>query len=60
MFTVQQIMEYFVSSDVIETMGNWWPRVLAVMSCVIPALYLGFTFVTVGIILGIIWKLVTR
>lgn len=53
-------MNFFVSQNVIDSMGNWWPRVLAVMSCVIPALYIVFTFTTVCIILACIWKLVCR
>ena len=60
MFTVEDIMTLFVSQNIIDSMGNWWPRVLAVMSCVIPAMYIAFTFVTVCIILACIWKLVCR
>lgn len=60
MFTVEDILSLFVSQNVIESMGNWWPRVLAVMSCVIPAMYVCFTFVTVCIILACIWKLVCK
>lgn len=60
MFTVEDIMKFFVSDTIIDSMGNWWPRVLAVMSCVIPALYITFTFATVCIILACIWKLVCR
>ena len=53
-------MNMFLTETVIENMGNWYPRVLAVMSCVIPAMYILFTFTTVCIILGCIWKLVTK
>lgn len=60
MFTVEDIMNLFLSETVIENMGNWYPRVLAVMSCVIPAMYICFTFVTVCIILACVWKLVCR
>lgn len=60
MFTVQDVMDLFLTETVIENMGNWYPRVLAVMSCVIPTLYILFTFVTVAIILGCIWKLVCK
>ena len=60
MYTVEDLMSFFVSQNVIDSMGNWWPRVLAVMSCVIPALYIVFTFTTVCIILACIWKLVCR
>ena len=44
MFTVQEIMDMFLTETVIEAMGNWYPRVLAVMSCVIPFSYLLFGF----------------
>lgn len=60
MYTVEDLMNFFVSQNVIDSMGNWWPRVLAVMSCVIPTLYIVFTFTTVCIILACIWKLVCR
>ena len=60
MFTVEEIMNYFVSQNVIDSMGNWWPRVLAVMSCVIPAMYIAFTFVTVCVILACVWKVVVK
>lgn len=60
MYTVEELMNFFVSQNVIDGMGNWWPRVLAVMSCVIPALYIVFTFATVCIILACVWKLVCR
>lgn len=60
MFTVESIMNMFLTETVIESMGNWYPRVLAVMSCVIPCLYILFTFVTVGIILACIWKVVCK
>jgi hypothetical protein len=60
MFTVQDVMDLFLTETVIESMGNWYPRVLAVMSCVIPTLYILFTFVTVAIFLVCIWKLVTK
>ena len=60
MFTVEEIMNYFVSQNVIDSMGNWWPRVLAVMSCVSPAMYIAFTFVTVCVILACVWKVVVK
>lgn len=60
MFTVQDVMDLFLTDTVIENLGNWYPRVLAVMSCVIPTLYILFTFLTVSIILGCVWKLVCK
>lgn len=60
MYTVEDLMNFFVSQNVIDSMGNWYPRVLAVMSCVIPTLYILFTFATVCIILSCVWKLVCR
>ena len=33
---VEELLTLFISPDTIERMGNWYPRVLAVMSCVIP------------------------
>lgn len=60
MFTIENIMDMFLTEPVIESMGNWYPRVLAVMSCVIPTAYILFTFATVCIILGCVWKVVTK
>lgn len=60
MFTVENIMDMFLTETVIENMGNWYPRVLAVMSCVIPTAYILFTFVVVAIILACVWKVVCK
>lgn len=60
MFTVESIMDLFLTESVIESMGNWYPRVLAVMSCVIPAMYILFTFFTVAAILVMIWKVICK
>lgn len=46
------ILNYFIDESVIETLGNWYPRVIAVMSCVLPALFAG-TFC--ALILMIVW-----
>lgn len=59
MFTVQEIMDLFLTESVIESMGNWYPRVLAVMSCVIPFSYLLFGFALVLLLLYGIWRVVT-
>lgn len=36
----EYIMDIFMTDGLIDKLGNWYPRVLAVMSCVIP-----FTFI---------------
>lgn len=59
MFTVEDILNLFLTPSIIESMGNWYPRVIAVMSCVIPFTYLVFCMVLVFIILLGLWKLVT-
>lgn len=59
MFTVQEIMDLFLTESVIEAMGNWYPRVLAVMSCVIPFAYLLFGFALSLLLLYGIWRVVT-
>ena len=33
---VYDFMMLFIDERMIETLGNWYPRVMAVMSCVIP------------------------
>lgn len=60
MFTIENIMDMFLTESIVESMGNWYPRVLAVMSCVIPTAYILFTFITVGIILACVWKVITK
>lgn len=37
---IHGILEMFIDSTTIEILGNWYARVYAVMSCVIP-----FTFI---------------
>lgn len=59
MFTVQEIMDLFLTESVIESMGNWYPRVLAVMSCVIPFSYLCFGFLLALLLLIGVWRVVT-
>ena len=60
MFTVEQIMDLFLTENVIESMGGWYPRVLAVMSCVIPFTYILFTMFTVVLLLYGLWKVVIK
>ena len=54
---VEELLTLFISPDTVERMGNWYPRVLAVMSCVIPftilLAFLGFF----GLVLWSIYKL---
>lgn len=59
MFTVEELMNLFLTESIIEAMGNWYPRVLAVMSCVIPFSYLLFGFALVLLLLYGIWQVVT-
>lgn len=60
MYEVQEILEFFISSEMVETMGNWWPRVIAVMSCVIPTMYLLFAMVCVIMLLVSIYRIVGK
>lgn len=59
MFTVSEILDLFLTDEIIETMGNWYPRVCAVMSCVIPTMYLAFGFLLAGAFIFALWKVVT-
>ena len=45
MFTVSDILNIFLDDTIIANMGNWYPRVIAVMSCFIPAAYIIFAMV---------------
>lgn len=47
---IDHIMEIFLTADTIEHMGNWYPRVLAVMSCVIPTIFILGAFAFMGLI----------
>lgn len=57
MFTVEEIMNLFLSETIIETLGNWYPRVIAVMSCVIPFTYLLFAMFCVLFLLYSVYRL---
>lgn len=59
MYTVEEIMDLFLTETIIEIMGNWYPRVLAVMSCVIPISYLLFGFALALLLLYGVWRVVT-
>lgn len=60
MYEVQEILDFFISSEMVESMGNWWPRVIAVMSCVIPTMYLLFAMVCVILLLVSIYRIVGK
>lgn len=59
MFTIEEIMNLFLTESIIEALGNWYPRVLAVMSCVIPFSYLCFGFCLALLLLYGVWRVVT-
>ena len=60
MYKVQDILDFFISAEMVETMGNWWPRVVAVMSCVIPFMYTLFAMVCVLLLLVSVYRLVGK
>lgn len=60
MFTVESILDFFLTEPIIEIMGNWYPRVIAVMSCVIPTMYIAFTFVSVLYLLYAVWRILSK
>lgn len=49
---IEYIMNMFLTDEVIETLGNWYPRVMAVMSCVIPFAFILGVF---GLMALVIW-----
>lgn len=60
MYEVSEILSFFISADMVETMGNWWPRVIAVMSCVIPTMYIAFAMICVIMVLSCVWRLTAK
>lgn len=60
MFEVQDILDFFLSPELIDSMGNWYPRVVAVMSCVIPTMYIAFCMVCAVMLLACIWRLTAK
>lgn len=53
---VDDILSMFIDQTTINILGNWYPRVYAVMSCVIP-----FTFILGSfLLLALIWREVCR
>lgn len=39
---IPDLLNNFFTPQMIEDMGNWYPRVLAVMACVVPTIVLCF------------------
>lgn len=53
---VKSIMDLFINPELIEILGNWYPRVMAVMSCVIPFVFILGVFGFFGMCIFICWK----
>ena len=53
---VSDIMDMFIDQNAIDIMGNWYPRVYAVMSCVIPFTFILASFAFVGLILWAVYR----
>lgn len=53
---VEYIMDMFLTDEVIATMGNWYPRVMAVMSCVIPVTFIIGVFALMALVLWASFK----
>lgn len=54
---VENLLMQFITQDTIEKMGAWYPRVLAVMSCVIPTAYLLCVCGFFGLVLYTVYKI---
>lgn len=50
------IMMLFIDERMIQTLGNWYPRVMAVMSCVIPFTFVLASLLGLGLILHNVWR----
>ena len=53
---IDYILSMFIDDRSIEIMGNWYPRVYAVMSCVIPFVFVLGVFIMFGMILHEVFK----
>lgn len=53
---IDYILSMFIDDRAIEIMGNWYPRVYAVMSCVIPFVFILGVFIMFGMILHEVFK----
>ena len=48
---INEILSMFIDSATIEILGNWYPRVYAVMSCVIPFTFILGAFALIGLLI---------
>lgn len=53
---VKEIMDLFVNPELIDILGNWYPRVMAVMSCVIPFMFILGVFAMIGLTVLACWR----
>lgn len=53
---IDDILSMFIDQNTIDILGNWYPRVYAVMSCVIPFMFILGSF----LLLALIWREVCR
>lgn len=53
---VSDIMDMFIDQNAIDILGNWYPRVYAVMCCVIPFTFILASFAFVGLILWAVYR----
>lgn len=59
MINVENLLNLFLTPSIIESMGGWYPRVIAVMSCVVPTMYVAFSMLCVFSLLLAVYKLVS-
>lgn len=53
---INSIMSMFIDDATIAILGNWYPRVYAVMSCVIPFTFILGVFLFLGLIIREVFK----
>lgn len=53
-------VQFFLSEEYITLLGNWYPRVLAVLAVVVPVTVLLFTLFCLGLILRCIYLSILR
>lgn len=53
---VKEIMDLFINPELIDILGNWYPRVMAVMSCVIPFMFILGVFAMIGLTVLACWR----
>lgn len=54
---INAILEMFIDNATIEILGNWYPRVYAVMSCIIPFTFILGAFALLALILHEVFKI---